>query len=301
MTLPEIKKKTYFMVLPSTRKKVKYHAMDAGTEKKIGQIKEAYRSVFEDLGKSNLPEDELKAKFSEQMKDLTNDVFREFAHCFPSINMNEVTEGDFEAMQIELKRRCVDNKLSLQVRCPECGSDNTVHLDLDTVKLKNVPTSKNITLDDGSILILRHIPMHEGTMNLDLADEVSAEFDYIVNSFATLRHKVVDNKFEDIDMTKYSFEDKVAWADQSINIEHKKEILEFLSEAPGIEPIELKVKMCTSKTLDGKKISDDPKFIADLIKKQMAEDPEGEPVMSRIKTCGHSYSANVYSLSQFFF
>lgn len=300
MNLPMIKKKTYFMVLPSTGKKVKYHAMDAGTEKKIGQIKEGYRAVFENLGKSDLSEDELKLEFSKQMKDLTTDVFREFAHCFPSLNMHEVTEGDFEAMQIELKRRCVDNKLSLQVSCPKCGTDNTVNLDLDTVKLKNVPTSKDITLDDGSILTLRHIPMHEGTMNMDLTDEVSAEYDYIVNAFATLRYKV-DNNFDDIDMTKYKFEDKVAWADQSINIEHKKEILDFLSEAPGIEPIELSVKACKHKTLDGKSVPDDPTFISNMIKKQMAEDPDGVPIMQRIESCNNSYTAKVYSLSQFFF
>lgn len=300
MTLPVIKRKTNFMIMPSTGKRVSYYSLDAGTEKKIGMIKEGYRQVFEDLDKSGLEDDDVKLEFGKQMKDLTTDIFEEMKKCFPDVDFTKITEGDFEAMQIELKRKYVDSQLNLNVTCPKCGADNSVTLNLDEIKLKECETEKEITLEDGSILVLRHIPMLDGTMNLDFADMEAAEYDYAVNSFALLKYKV-GGVYKEIDFANYTFKDKVEWADQSINVENKKDILNFLSNAPGIEPIELKVKMCKQKMLDGKKLPDDPKSMELHIKRYMQNNKDGVPFGQKMTTCGESYSTKVYNVSQFFF
>jgi Zn finger protein HypA/HybF involved in hydrogenase expression len=306
--IPDIKSTVRTLVLPSTGKKVNYTAMGSSVERELGRIKNTYQDVFTDIAQRVSDDAEAKKLIAAEIKDMTRELVMALQPCFPDLNLETITEGDLEMIQVHLKKRCVDDQLDLNMKCPECGGSNRVTVDLNSVTCKDVEHERSIELDDGSKLVITHVPIIASISTISSeSTEDQLEYDELVHCFKTLRLKA-GRKFEDIDMMEMSYEDKVDWAfvRDNVKAEQREQILDFLEdEAPSLEPIELKVESCHNRLYNGRIVSiQDMNAITeeDANNRTLAVEEGREdfvPEISKVKRCGHSYSTKIYSLSEY--
>jgi len=307
MVIPNIKTITRKMILPSTGKEVEYTSMTSIIEKELGRIKDTYKNVFLEISKNLKDEDKAKKALAVETRDMTLELIEALQPCFPTLDLQTITEGDLEMIQVELKRRCVDDVLDLQIKCPKCEEYNRVVLDLNQITFKKVELEKTIILEDGSELIITHIPFLVMIKNINEdTTELQLEFDDLVYSFKTLKFKNGDT-FDIIDLVNSSYEEKIDWAftKGNLKMEQREQIIDFLNdESPGIEPIELKIDKCVNRLYNGKKISThDFNVLTEQDAKNrvkcLEEEKEFIPEVSKVTLCGKSYKSTVYSLSKY--
>lgn len=307
--IPDTRTTERSMILPSTGKEIKYYSMGSSVEKELGRIKNTYRDVFIKIAEEIKDDSDAKAKIAEEMKDMTRDLVMVLQPSFPELDLNTITEGDLEMIQINLKKRCVNDVLDLQMKCPECGGENRVKIDLNDIQIKETKHEEEIELEDGSILVIGHIPLLTSISKIDgETREEDMEFDQLVHSFKTLKIKV-EKTYESMDLTTASYEDKVEWAFTRDNIksEHREKIINFLeNEAPSIDPITLKVKMCKHRLYNGKSITmselnrlteEDSKNKEEAIKAEKEDEFVSE--VSKVKLCGNKYSTKIFTLTEY--
>lgn len=306
--LPDIKENIRTMTLPSTGKKVKYRAMGTSIEKELGRIQATYREVFTNIAELIEDEDEARRQISLEIKDMTKQLIMTLQPCFPDLNLDTITEGDLEMIQIELKRRCVDDLLELNLKCPKCGNNNRASIDLNTIEIKDVEHEKNIVLDDGSILTIGHIPILKSISTItEKTTTEEMDFDNMVHSFKTLKIRKGRSFEEPINMEEMSYEDKVEWAfvRDNVKVEQRKQIQDFLiDQAPKIKPIVLEIGSCKAHLYDGKILQG--ATLTAMTERDALNQAEamrqGEtyvPEMSKVEKCGEKYSTTIYSIAEF--
>lgn len=172
MSLPVLKTPTYFMTIPSTKKKVKYRPFLVQEEKILMMIKEG--------------NDELE--IINAMKELIS------VCTFNKLNVSELALFDIEYMFLQLRSKSVGEKEEIPMKCKniipsveedddsegtECGNIIRFEVDLSKIKVKTPKDhTRNVIIEDDIGIIFKY-PNIDSITNID--DIESNPIEYIVS------------------------------------------------------------------------------------------------------------------------
>jgi ribosomal protein L44E len=141
MPLPVLETPTYNLVVPSTKKKLKYRPFLVKEEKLLMIAQET-----EDEG-----------QILNSIKDIIS------ACTFGKFDANQNTSYDMEYIFLQLRSKSVGEKIELSIGCKECSTPNNVTVNLNDVQIKypekKLSTTIKLTKDVG--ITLKPISMSE--------------------------------------------------------------------------------------------------------------------------------------------
>ena len=146
MPLPKISTPTYELVIPSTKKKVKYRPFLVKEEKVL-----------------------IIAMESEDMSQIANAVKDVIKSCIMTrgVKVEELSTFDIEYLFLNIRGKSVGEEVEVMVTCPDDGSTKVpVTINLDEIQVKfDKDHSRDIKLDDTLTLRMKYPSMDEFVKN----------------------------------------------------------------------------------------------------------------------------------------
>ena len=193
MPLPKISTPTYELVIPSSKKKVKYRPFLVKEEKIL-----------------------IVAMESEDTKQIASAVKDVIKSCIITrgVKVEELSTFDIEYLFLNIRGKSVGEEIEVNVYCPDDGETQVpVTIDLDDINvIKNDEHTNKIKLDENLMMEMRYPSLDE----------------FIKNNFDFKSENAMDQSFNLIaSCINNIFSDEEVWAAEDCT---KKEIKEFLEQ-----------------------------------------------------------------------
>jgi len=217
--LPKLKTPTYFLTIPSTKKKVKYRPFLVQEEKILLLIKE-----------------------SNDETEMINCMKEVISACtFNKVDISTLALFDIEYMFLQLRAKSVGEEIEIQMKCKniipsvdgedegcECGNIIKFIIDLSKVKVKFSKKHTNNVIIENDIGITFRYPDIDDTINANEIEENPIE--YIASLIVSIFDK---DSVHDSSMVKK--EDMVDWLNQLTRQQFQKIEEQFFDSMPSLE------------------------------------------------------------------
>jgi len=194
MPLPKINTPTYELVIPSSKKKVKYRPFLVREEKIL-----------------------VMALESEDMTQITNAVVDTITNCIQTrgVKVSDLSTFDIEYIFLNIRSKSVGETIEVNITCPDDGETQAqVSIDVDDIKIQTDKKHTNIiNLDDNLKMRLKYPALEQF---------IESNFEY--NTDESEVDKSLDMIISCVDII-YNEEESWAASDSS-----KKEMKEFIEQ-----------------------------------------------------------------------
>tara|TARA_Y100000992_G_C21270873_1_gene496770 strand:- start:2619 stop:3341 length:723 start_codon:yes stop_codon:yes gene_type:complete len=194
MPLPKINTPTYELVIPSSKKKVKYRPFLVREEKIL-----------------------VMALESEDMTQITNAVVDTITNCIQTrgVKVSDLSTFDIEYIFLNIRSKSVGETIEVNITCPDDGETQAqVSIEVDDIKIQTDKKHTNIiTLDDNLKMRLKYPALEQF---------IESNFEY--NTDESDVDKSLDMIISCVDII-YNEEESWAASDSS-----KKEMKEFIEQ-----------------------------------------------------------------------
>ena len=218
MPLPVLEAPTYNLLVPSTKKKLKYRPFLVKEEKILMIAQEA--------------EDE--NQILQAVKDIIESC------TFSKINANKIPMYDLEYLFLKIRSKSVGEVISFQLKCEECGEYNKVELNLEDVEVQfpEEEIDPNIKLNDSVGITLKPINLSDIRKSKG-KDAISVA---LISSIDTIYDS--DNVYSASSCSKKELDQFV----DSLSHQHLEKIQEFILNQPTLKhTIEYTCEKCGHK------------------------------------------------------
>jgi len=218
MPLPVLETPTYNLVVPSTKKKLKYRPFLVKEEKilLIAQESESENQILQ------------------AVKDIIESC------TFSKIDVNKIPMYDLEYIFLKIRSKSVGEVISFQLKCEECGEYNKVELNLEDVEVQfpDEQIDPNIELTDSVGITLKPINLSDITKSKGedaISEALMSSIDSIYDS---------DNVYSASTCSKKELETFV----DSLTHQHLEKIQKYLLNQPTLKhTIEYTCEKCGHK------------------------------------------------------
>ena len=218
MPLPVLETTTYNLVVPSTKKKLKYRPFLVKEEKIL-----------------------LIAQESESENQILQAVRDIIESCtFAKIDVNKIPMYDLEYIFLKIRSKSVGEVISFQLKCEECGEYNKVELNLEDVEVQfpDEEIDPNIELTDSVGITLKPINLSDVTR----AKGKDAISEALISSIDSIYDS--DNVYSASTCSKKELETFV----DSLTHQHLEKIQKYLLNQPTLKhTIEYTCEKCGHK------------------------------------------------------
>ena len=205
MPLPVLETPTYNLVVPSTKKKLKYRPFLVKEEKVLMIAQESQN----------------ESQVIKAVKDIIS------ACTFEKIDTNKIPMYDIEYIFLKIRSKSVGEVVSFKLKCSKCDEPNDVELNLEDVEVqfpkKNI--EDNIKLNDTIGITLKPINLTD----VSKAKGKDAITEMLIASIDTIYDS--DNVYKASDSTKKEMDDFV----NSLTHTHLEKIQEFITNQPTLK------------------------------------------------------------------
>ena len=205
MPLPVLETTTYNLVVPSTKKKLKYRPFLVKEEKilLIAQESESENQILQ------------------AVKDIIESC------TFSKIDVNKIPMYDLEYIFLKIRSKSVGEVISFQLKCEECGEYNKVELNLEDVEVQfpDEQIDPNIELTDSVGITLKPINLSDITKSKGkdaISEALMSSIDSIYDS---------DNVYSASTCSKKELETFI----DSLSHQHLEKIQEFILNQPTLK------------------------------------------------------------------
>jgi ribosomal protein L44E len=218
MPLPVLETPTYNLVVPSTKKKLKYRPFLVKEEKILMIAQESQN----------------ESQVIKAVKDIIS------ACTFEKIDTDKIPMYDIEYIFLKIRSKSVGETVSFRLKCSKCDEPNDVELNLEDVEVqypkKNI--EDNIKLNDTVGITLKPINLAD----VSKAKGKDAITEMLIASIDTIYDS--DNVYKASDSTKKEMETFV----DSLSHKHLEKIQEFIVNQPTLKhTIEYTCEKCGHK------------------------------------------------------
>ena len=218
MALPIVNSAKYLVTIPSTGAEVEYRPYTV-KEEKILMIA-------------------LESKDQKQILRALKDVIQE---CITQeVNVNDLTLFDFELLFLALRSKSVGEVVDLQLKCldEECNGVQSVSVNLEEIKLSDMPESKTILIDN-NIGVIFKFPSVNMIQEFEDKNEIDNAFDLIINCIEQIFDE--ENVYDAKDETKETLTGFI----ESLSSTQFNKISEFFQNIPTLtHSVEWKCATC---------------------------------------------------------
>jgi predicted house-cleaning noncanonical NTP pyrophosphatase (MazG superfamily) len=145
-------------------------------------------------------------------------------------NISNLPTYDIEYIFTKIRAKSVGEVSNILINCEECGENNEVSVDLETIKVDKVDNTKKVKLNDDYTLVLRH-PSYENLLLLDNEEDNLSNIIY--NMSISCMYELL-SKDEIIKFDDEKQEDIVEFLD-GLTTEQFEKVMEFVSQIPSIK------------------------------------------------------------------
>ena len=207
MPLPTISTPIYELVVPSTKKKIKYRPFLV-KEQKILLIA-------------------LESQNDQQILDAIVQIFK---NCVvtPNFKVEDLALFDIEYIFMNMRARSVEEQISMNVVCPDDGeTELSITITIDDIKV-NFPKGhkKEVKLDDNTLLVMRY-PNLDYFAKVNFTAENPDPYELVASC--------IDKVFVGEDMNDdFTFDEAKEWVETLTNHQFEK-IQEFFNTMPSLK------------------------------------------------------------------
>ena len=212
MPLPKIATPTYELVIPSTKKKIKYRPFLVKEEKVL-----------------------ILAMESEDTTQIASAVKDVIKNCIITrgVKVEELSTFDIEYLFLNIRGKSVGEELEVNLICPDDGETQVaVTINLDDIKVKKSDTHSNrIQLDDSIMMEMKYPSLDEFIKNnFDLKEQSAMDqsFELIASCIGTIFTE--DEVWAAADCTKKELNEFL----ESMNSSQFKDIEKFFETMPKL-------------------------------------------------------------------
>tara|TARA_B000000557_G_scaffold75761_1_gene60433 strand:+ start:968 stop:1684 length:717 start_codon:yes stop_codon:yes gene_type:complete len=211
MPLPKIATPTYELVIPSTKKKIKYRPFLVKEEKVL-----------------------ILAMESEDTKQIASAVKDVIKNCIITrgVKVEELSTFDIEYLFLNIRGKSVGEEVEVLITCPDDGTTKVpTVIDLDSIQVQyNEEHSRDIKLDDSLTLRMRYPSMNEFIQNNFVVSDVNLDntFDIITSCIEQIYSE--EESWSSADCTEKELKEFV----EQLNSKQFKEVETFFSTMPKL-------------------------------------------------------------------
>ena len=211
MPLPKIATPTYELVIPSTKKKIKYRPFLVKEEKVL-----------------------ILAMESEDTKQIASAVKDVIKNCIITrgVKVEELSTFDIEYLFLNIRGKSVGEEVEVLITCPDDGTTKVpTVIDLDSIQVQyDEEHSRDIKLDDSLTLRMRYPSMNEFIQNNFVVSDVNLDntFDIITSCIEQIYSE--EESWSSADCTKKELKEFV----EQLNSKQFKEVETFFSTMPKL-------------------------------------------------------------------
>ena len=207
MPLPTISTPIYELVVPSTKKKIKYRPFLVKEQKIL-----------------------LIALESQDDQQILDAIIQIFQNCVvsPNFKVDDLALFDIEYIFMNMRGRSVEEQISMNVVCPDDGeTELSITINIDDIKV-NFPKShkKEVKLDDNTLLVMRY-PNLDYFAKVNFTAENPDPYELVASC--------IDKVFVGEDLSDdFTFEEAKEWVETLTNHQFEK-IQEFFNTMPSLK------------------------------------------------------------------
>ena len=211
MPLPKIATPTYELVIPSTKKKIKYRPFLVKEEKVL-----------------------ILAMESEDTKQIASAVKDVIKNCIITrgVKVEELSTFDIEYLFLNIRGKSVGEEVEVLLTCPDDGTTKApTVIDLDSIQVQyDEEHSRDIKLDDTLTLRMRYPSMNEFIQNNFVVSDVNLDntFDIITSCIEQIYSE--EESWSSADCTEKELKEFV----EQLNSKQFKEVETFFSTMPKL-------------------------------------------------------------------
>ncbi|MAO69650.1 MAG: baseplate protein [Euryarchaeota archaeon] len=211
MPLPKIATPTYELVIPSTKKKIKYRPFLVKEEKVL-----------------------ILAMESEDTKQIASAVKDVIKNCIITrgVKVEELSTFDIEYLFLNIRGKSVGEEVEVLITCPDDGTTKVpTVIDLDSIQVQyNEEHSRDIKLDDSLTLRMRYPSMNEFIQNNFVVSDVNLDntFDIITSCIEQIYSE--EESWSSADCTEKELKEFI----EQLNSKQFKEVETFFSTMPKL-------------------------------------------------------------------
>ena len=211
MPLPKISTPTYELVIPSTKKKIKYRPFLVKEEKVL-----------------------IIAMESEDTQHIANAVKEVISSCIITrgVKVDELSTFDIEYLFLNIRGKSVGEEVEVLITCPDDGTTKVpAIIDLDSIEVQyDKSHTPNIKLDDDLTLKMRYPSMNEFIKNNFTVTDIGVDdtFEIIMSCIEQIYNE--EESWSVKDCTKKELKDFI----ESLSSKQFKEIENFFATMPKL-------------------------------------------------------------------
>ena len=211
MPLPKIATPTYELVIPSTKKKIKYRPFLVKEEKVL-----------------------ILAMESEDTKQIASAVKDVIKNCIITrgVKVEELSTFDIEYLFLNIRGKSVGEEVEVLITCPDDGTTKVpTVIDLDSIQVQyDEEHSRDIKLDDSLTLRMKYPSMNEFIQNNFVVSDVNLDntFDIITSCIEQIYSE--EESWSSADCTEKELKEFI----EQLNSKQFKEVETFFSTMPKL-------------------------------------------------------------------
>ena len=212
MALPKLNndQPVYEMVIPSTKKTVKYRPFLVKEQKSM-----------------------LVAFESQDMKQILNAMLLSIESCIPGINVKKLATFDVDYMFTQLRSKSVGETSTVLYACAKCNEQNEVKINLQDVSIEDKEIKKPLIEINDDISVQMKYPTYDDMMASDVfSGENISVTNALMESVKTCMHSV-QTKEENIILAHESNEEVETFINSLTNQQLEK-ITNFVENLPTL-------------------------------------------------------------------
>jgi hypothetical protein len=212
MALPTVNSSRYTMTVPSTGQELEFRPFLVKEEKILMVAMES---------KDN-------KSIVKALKNILN------ACIYDDINIDSLTSFDLEELFLRLRSKSVGETANLQLKCEECGAGTPVEINLEEIKMSDLPSSKSIMITD-NIGVEFNYPSLDTVGDLSLAPDMAP--DKQMKTTMKLIVRCIDSIFNDDEVwsAKDQTEKELVTFIEDLNSEQFAKITDFFGSLPQLK------------------------------------------------------------------
>lgn len=208
MALPKINYPIYELILPSTKKTIKYRPFLVKEEKIL-----------------------LSAQVSGEPQDVVNSIRQVINNCLltEDVDINSLTTFDLEYLFIKIRSKSVNNVINLAYRDLEDDKRYEVEIDLDTIEIREDPNhNKKIEITNDMGIIMKYPGADLATSVKTIESEMDIFFEVLKGCIESVYD--TDKVYTPKDFTDDELEEFI----QSLDVNTFKKIQDFFNTMPKL-------------------------------------------------------------------
>tara|TARA_B100001989_G_scaffold241743_1_gene207909 strand:+ start:878 stop:1594 length:717 start_codon:yes stop_codon:yes gene_type:complete len=211
MPLPKISAPSYELVIPSSKKKIKYRPFLVKEEKIL-----------------------ILAMESQDTKQIANAVKDVISHCILTrgIKVEKLSTFDIEYLFLNIRGKSVGEEVELMVTCPDDGKTQVpIMVNIDDIKIQiNENHNQDIKLDDEYTMRMKYPSLDEFIKNNFAAGDINVDDTFELISSCIDQVYSEDESWTAADCTKKELNEFV----ESLNSKQFKDVEKFFETMPKL-------------------------------------------------------------------